>query len=1360
MIQAPALGMVVSALVAGPLAAQAVWDPGAPFTASPQELLRFSGQHPVLEREPVCLLFEGRSCSVDAQGRRYRVFHTIYRVDADSHLRGWSEISATWSSWYQEKPVLQARVISPDGSVHTLDPATLGEYSKGRGAEGAEAARRTLAGPLPHMALGAIVEEVTILRDHTPFFGSGGSGRIPLAPTPTAKAVRFSLDAPEGVPLRWQAKGTGPVQPVEAVKDGRRWVRLAMGPLAPPSDSEPNADPARWDRPRVEWTTQPGWGDLAEAYGKLIPAGLPDDLKAWLAGLPGQVPDVRVRAATVVTRMHQRVRTEFVSWGDVPLAPRAPEETLRRGVGDVKDKAALLVRMLEAAGIPARMALVRTEDQDQNPEVPDLMGFDFALVRVEGRDGFWIDPANDIVPLGVLYPDAQGRGALLAGPGARGLVKTDLLDGKVNRALEVREVFLAEQGPARVVETSEYGGLEDLKVRRNLGGPDPAKSRTQLADYVRNAYDAKAGEVVAMPDLRDLAVPARFVLEARGVGTARTGWIDAYAQLHVWGMFREFQKLLEGDGKKPLPPRTQDLVQPEPVRVEWRYRVHPPKGYVLRSLPESDRLPLGPATFTRSYAREGDGTALASFVLDSGPARWTPAQVEAARKALTAFSESRRTDLIFDQEGEALLKAGRAPEALAAFRKLAADEPASPLPWARKAQALLGLGLGEAAREAARKGVALAPGSALAQDTLGWVLQFDEGGRRFHKGWDRKGSSEAYERALAADPDLDDTRADYALLLERNADGERYGPGAELDKAIALYKTLHDKKLHGRDESYLAALGQAGRFKEACELAASMEASPFRTGWWAASLVRLKGADAALAELRGLLTNAFTWEGGLHAAVLHLMDLRDYAAAVAVLKACPAGGEGAEARGLLLEAATRAVPAESRTLDAADPRAVFVRLASLHAGGLKGPEDVAGLVTPGLRAHLQVAENWDVLKGSLRQFSSAALDLDLDPRPALDASLALSEFKVEGSAAQGWRVTVRAPGQKGALTQVWAFSAGEGGCRLAAFQADPGTFGQEALTRLEAGDLAGARGFLDWARELLPVQGGDDPLGGHPFPHLWIKGRAAEAEATRTAAAVLACREKEDARILPLLEQGGAAVRDPFKRARLDQALIMAYLTREAWAKAEAPVARIAAVHEDSRNLRFAQVLVLRNLGRWEDLYALEGRVLARFPEDEDMLGSREATLAQLGRSDERLRLVQTKMDHGTAQPGDLNNLAWYSLLLGRVSDTTLEVARRAARASDPPHPGTLHTLAAVLAEVGPVPEAAKALQASLAGRPSESLGSNEYYVLGRMAERLGEPEVARACYQRVKPDDPPAPPADSCWFLAQRRLKALGAAL
>src|SRR5215212_843307 len=107
------------------LAADAPWD-GAPFAAEPKALLAAAEAVSAEEADAVVLLDEARY-SFDAQGRATSTRRVVFRIVADSAVDDWSTIEAPWAPWYQEKPVIEVRVVARDGTVHLLDAKAISE---------------------------------------------------------------------------------------------------------------------------------------------------------------------------------------------------------------------------------------------------------------------------------------------------------------------------------------------------------------------------------------------------------------------------------------------------------------------------------------------------------------------------------------------------------------------------------------------------------------------------------------------------------------------------------------------------------------------------------------------------------------------------------------------------------------------------------------------------------------------------------------------------------------------------------------------------------------------------------------------------------------------------------------------------------------------------------------------------------------------------------------------------------------------------------------------------------------------------------------------------------------------------------
>ena len=273
-----------------------------------------------------------------------------------------------------------------------------------------------------------------------------------------------------------------------------------------------------------------------------------------------------------------RLRYTGVEFDEAAIVPRPPSETLRRKYGDCKDQAALLVAMLRAAGVPARVALLRAgEGPDVDPDLPGLGVFDHAIVRVAGEPPLWIDPTDPYAASGDLPTPDQGRLALEAAPGTTGLQKTPESAAADNRTLETREFFLAEEGEARVVETTEVWGAPERNYRRYYAEVDRDKIKKGLEEYVKGRYRAKKLEKYEATDPSNVAIPFRLTLEATGAARGTTSGGEAAVAIEPGPITAELPEEIADAGEKEEP-RVNDLFLPKPFRTEWHYRIVPPPG--------------------------------------------------------------------------------------------------------------------------------------------------------------------------------------------------------------------------------------------------------------------------------------------------------------------------------------------------------------------------------------------------------------------------------------------------------------------------------------------------------------------------------------------------------------------------------------------------------------------------------------------------------------------------------------------------------------------------------------------------------------------------------------------------------------
>ena len=1349
--------LILLAALAAPAASAAPparpWE-GPAFSADPAALAAAVDALAPPRGAPVDVLLEEGHFRLDAAGRATFTHRLVFRPLSPEAARRWARVERGWSPWHQARPELRVRVVS-GREVVELDPATLSERGVADEASEVWSDRRVLSGPLPGVRAGSVVEEVAVVRDTLPLFEAGVVHRFWMGQPSPVRLSRLVVEAPESLPLRWEARGQD-VRPREAVAGGVRTLVFERRDVPAAAGVDPAGPRDAAPAPVVLFSWGRSWREVAERYGAMVDRQLaagavPEAARAAVAGRPGRDEAVRRVAAWI----HENVRYTGLELGEAAIVPAPPAETLRRRYGDCKDLSLLAVALLRAAGLDARVALLRTAWQELPAELPGLGQLDHAVVRVEGKEPLWFDPTDPFTPPGRLPPADQGRLALVTGPGHDRLVRTPEPGPEENQVHVVRELHLAELGAGRVVESRVLtGALAAVERAFRDRAPDP-RGEDPDERYAREAFRAETFLGAEIEGAKDLAAPLRVRLEADGSGVLQTE--DDLAEVPVTPdpVFEPLPRFLAGRGEReggedePARPRAHDLVLALPYRSEIVYRVLPPDGFRARPLPASATERFGPATYVQRYVLEKDGSVTATFRFDTGGRRLPAADADALARRVREVVRGRGPRVSFERTAAALLAAGRVREGLAEVNRLVAAHPREAMHRLHLALALLQLGYTEEAAGEARRAIALEPDRAWAHRVLGWVLEHDAVGRWHGPGFDRTGALAAYEAARARDPKHAGGRAALAEVLAHDANGVRFGPGADLPAAIDLYRSIRTE-LEDRDHDgdLLAALFAAGRHGEALSLARELKPSPERNALLVAAAAAEGGAPRGETEADALGDER---REALRGAIGLLVRGRRYPEAAALAAAAARGARDAAELFAQSETFARLRPWQEVRRDG-DEAERAVRSLFVAAIAAPDPEaEIEALLPPRLRG-----EGRRTLEAGLPLPVAAARqalrEAAIPPDVMLDLVLSKLEIVRDGDPEGGLRLRLRfpfGPAERGSTVHL---AREDGALRIVASDLAWPLLGAEAERRAAAGDLASARRWLGWAREAAPGAEGDvsSPAGVLAA----LRGADDLAGVRRAGAALAAFGSGE---LAPALRAAHDAARAPAERRALGVALCQALRARGEPEAVLATADGLLAEDPGSRAAFAAKAWALRRLGRGAELWPAAELVLARLPDDPEVLATAGSTALLLGDVEGAARAFRRLIDTGKAPPAVYNNAAWLELFRRPSSpERALDWARRAVEQSRDREHAAQNTLAAVYAESGKPAEAREIFLRSIEGRPP---AAPDWYVFARIAEAWGLDGAARAAYGRVKPEkvDGADDPTDA-YHLARRRLERLGA--
>jgi tetratricopeptide (TPR) repeat protein len=1334
------------------------------FSLSPTALADAAAASHAPQGADVDLLEVQETYEFAADGSDRYTQYLLYRILTPAGAQSWKALSIEWAPWRGSKPAMKARVVRTDGTAYMLDQSTIADSPTLNGDAALYSDMRVLHAPLPAIAPGAVVESEIVLTEKPVFNGSGKVGRAYFQMNQPIEHVRLVLQAPQSLSLRYRTDLLPGLTPKITRADGRiRWV-FDSGPTPAAEPSEAGLPGDVYAAPIVTFASGVSWQEVAQAYSQIVAARVADARVGELtARLIGGRATREAKASAMVEYLNNEIRYTGIEFGQASVIPHSTAETLAHRYGDCKDKSLLLVAMLSAAGIPAKLALLNAGDQlDVPDDLPGMGLFNHAIVMVPGEPVLWIDATEENARLGEL-PDAdRGRAALIIDPDTTGLTRIDEAQSTDNVIYEEREIRLADNGPAYAVEISRPRGTFESDYRHVYADLDNKVTRENLTDYVKSEYLAERLEKLSRSDPRDFSQPFRLTLAGARAGRGQTDVSEAVAYIRIEGLFNQLPRELrtrepteEENAKatRPARKRVADYLLSRPSVTEWRYRIVPPTGFVPAALPADVELALGPARLTEQFAAAADGMVQAQLRFDTVRRRFTPAEQHALREKVAELLEGQPVKIKFDLEAHRLLTQGHARESFAAYRAAIDQHPGDAVWRLRHADALLEAGLGEAARNEARLAVTLAPKSAFAEERLATTLQSDLIGRWHGAGADYEGAAAAYRAAVALDGANKSLVGNLAILLEYDAHGVRYGSGADLKAALATYGRLSAPQLAelGIAVNPPVAMFYAGDFAHALESARVLEAPP--PALIVACEAVLHGAPAAIAEARRQTDGDAKYKETLTLAGQMLMNVREYPAAASLLEGGATGSN--TARTMSLVALLRQTRRHEELKFGDDPEG-FMR--GMLVTTLSGPltlESFAPFESRNARlesANLTPEEREQRVRAfGDPQTTAARTDVALDV--LLDLIQPAMRIKSEGDDAKGYRVLMHVPN----MHDKSLFIVREDGqLKLLDSSDRPVALAVEALERARRGDLAAASALLNWVREGRASTSGEDPYAADPFVRLWPSSdnHGSEGAITAAAAALLVNAPHSAHQGVELLERVRAAGSGAGADG-IELALLEGYEQLHDHERALAIARDLAMRTPNSRRAFHAEATHLRALKRFAEADELAQQRLRAHPDDIFALHALVHNLAAQHQYEAAYRQALKVAANAEARAVDFNELAWLSLYFERDGGPDIDSALRAAQEQQSSS-SILHTLGCLYAEVGKTREAREVLLQSMDASNLAQPSSDYWYGFGRIAEQFGEREVALADYAKVTPPKDPALEYFSTYRLAQIRIQAL----
>jgi hypothetical protein len=274
------------------------------------------------------------------------------------------------------------------------------------------------------------------------------------------------------------------------------------------------------------------------------------------------------------------------------------DRVLARRFGDCKDKASLIHSMLQVAGIPSRLVLLRMRNLGElGAEPASLAAFNHAIAYVP-KHKLFLDGTAEFHGSRELPSQDRGASVLIVEPDAPStFMTTPDASAEDNLSTLTMKVQLGTDGSAEVVGDTKVSGLTAPSYRRSYQAANARKStfergwsQTFPGLTVKDVRVSDLGQLEQDVTVGfDLRIPRYAEVVTKGLRFSPFGSGRAYAQTFAPLAERKFDLALDG---------------PWVSRLTYEYAV--PAGYAPKDVPAEavEESPFGRAKLSCSVPSE------------------------------------------------------------------------------------------------------------------------------------------------------------------------------------------------------------------------------------------------------------------------------------------------------------------------------------------------------------------------------------------------------------------------------------------------------------------------------------------------------------------------------------------------------------------------------------------------------------------------------------------------------------------------------------------------------------------------------------------------------------------------------------
>ncbi len=308
--------------------------------------------------------------------------------------------------------------------------------------------------------------------------------------------------------------------------------------------------------------------------------------------------DAQILAA--IKTSQQTIRYLGIENGIGSHAPRTPEQVLKQGYGDCKDKTMLLVSLLNGLGVEASPALVSTNYRAKLlDEEPSHSAFDHVIVRfTHNGEEYWVDPtATEQADSIETIAQSRLKYGLVIKDGETQL--TEIPNNSINDIIATTHFHVSGKTsvPSKMEVVTLYEGHQADRMRRYFSSQSQREIMKDYEEFFSNYWeDIQFSEQIVIEDDQDMnmiVVRENYVIDQMWYKDNNKKHVDIGSDIISTRFYKPESKR-----------RTTPFALSSNINVKHKLIVHMPSSWDIRG--ELDQVRSPEFDFTMKMRGIGD----------------------------------------------------------------------------------------------------------------------------------------------------------------------------------------------------------------------------------------------------------------------------------------------------------------------------------------------------------------------------------------------------------------------------------------------------------------------------------------------------------------------------------------------------------------------------------------------------------------------------------------------------------------------------------------------------------------------------------------------------------------------------------